>query len=192
VLTSAHRASGTRPPGEGRRGSLTLAPSSSPPSSVEPKRTQRRRRVAALLVLLGLGAAIDGAITWRAAKKSIPDWTRCPTAFVSRGAVDGVLPAQGVLTLADTVRIGSPLAGQVVTVIASPGQDPRSCAHPISRGHHSRPRSARLFRRSPRRGRLRVTRCSSTSRTNLARSRPEWRPASICLSPAPLTRCAFQ
>jgi HlyD family secretion protein len=121
MLASADRPSGTRPPGEGRRGSLTLAPSSSPPSGVESKRTRRRRRVAALLVLLGLGAAIDGAITWRAAKKSIPDWTQCPTAFVTRGAIDGVLPAQGVLTLADTVRIGSPLEGQVVTVIASPG-----------------------------------------------------------------------
>jgi HlyD family secretion protein len=79
-------------------------------------------RLLALLLVLGLGAAVDGLVTWRAAKRTQPEWTQCPTAFVTRGAIEGALPARGVLTFGDTVRIGSPLAGQVVAVTASPGE----------------------------------------------------------------------
>lgn len=107
---------------EARKASLAgLPPFPSPPTPLGAKRTPRRRRLLALLLVLGLVAALDGAIGLRTERKARPDWTQCPTSFVTLGAIEGVLPARGVLTLADTVRVGSPLSGQVVAVVASPG-----------------------------------------------------------------------
>ena len=80
---------------EERKTSLAaLPPFRAPPPNVHPRRTPRRKRLLALLLVLGLVAALRGAITWRTARKTSPELIQCPTSFVILGAIEGVLPAR--------------------------------------------------------------------------------------------------